>query len=78
LVLPRLELTRWNAFMYTIVWIGTQALWLSEAYQLEFMGGNVFLGLWIRGLIYVVGNCWVLAGIMGGYGKESLKRKVHK
>jgi len=64
--------------MYTIVWIGTQALWLSEAYQLEFMGGNVFLGLWIRGLIYVVGNCWVLAGIMGGYGKESLKRKVHK
>lgn len=50
-------------------WIGTQALWLSEAYKLEFLGQNVFFGLWTRGLIYVVGNCWVLVKIMGAYDR---------
>ena len=52
---------------YAVVWIGTQALWLAEAYKLEFLGQNVFFGLWVRGLIYVVGNCWVLVGIMDAY-----------
>ncbi len=54
-----------------VVWIGTQALWLSEAYKLEFLGQNVFFGLWVRGLVYVVGNCWVLAGIMDAYGHQA-------
>lgn len=49
------------------VWVGTQALWLSEAYKLEFLGQNVFFGLWVRGLVYVLGNAWVLAGIMDSY-----------
>ena len=49
------------------VWFGTQALWLAGAYKLEFLGQNVFLGLWVRSLMYVVGNAWVLAGIMGDY-----------
>ncbi|KAJ6525628.1 glycosyltransferase family 50 protein [Mycena capillaripes] len=67
LLLPRLSISRQNAILYVGVWVGTQALWLSEAYQLEFLGENVFFGLWVRGLIYVVGNCWVLSGIMDGY-----------
>ncbi|KAJ7444927.1 glycosyltransferase family 50 protein [Mycena latifolia] len=67
LLLPRLSISRRNAVVYFGVWAGTQALWLGEAYKLEFLGHNVFFGLWIRGLIYVVGNCWVLAGIMDGY-----------
>ena len=49
------------------MWVGTQALWLSEAYKLEFLGENVFFGLWVRGLIYLAGHAWVLAGIMGCY-----------
>ncbi|PPQ63270.1 hypothetical protein CVT24_006795 [Panaeolus cyanescens] len=67
LLLPQLSMTRWQAASYLIIWIATQALWLAEAYQLEFLGKNVFVGLWIRGLVYVIGNCWVLAGIMRGY-----------
>ncbi|KAF9014114.1 PIG-M-domain-containing protein [Cyathus striatus] len=58
---------------YLIIWIGTQALWLSEAYRLEFLGHNVYFGLWIRGLVYVIGNCWVLGGIMHGYRAGVLK-----
>ena len=49
------------------MWIGTQALWLSEAYKLEFLGENVFFGLWVRSLIYLLGHAWVLAGIMDCY-----------
>ncbi|KAJ7741599.1 glycosyltransferase family 50 protein [Mycena maculata] len=75
LLLPRLSMARWKAITYAGVWMGTQALWLSEAYKLEFLGDNVFFGLWVRGLVYVVGNCWVLAGIMDGYN-VSQKIKV--
>ena len=49
------------------MWIGTQALWLSGAYKLEFLGENVFYGLWARGVIYLCGHARVLAGIMGCY-----------
>ncbi|KAJ7273304.1 glycosyltransferase family 50 protein [Mycena rebaudengoi] len=67
LLLPRLSLSRTQAAAYLGVWTGTQALWLAEAYKLEFLGDNVFLGLWVRGLVYVAGNCWVLAGVMDAY-----------
>ena len=67
LLIPQLSLSRSQALMCVGVWIGIQALWLSEAYKLEFLGQNVFFGLWIRSLIYVIGNCWVLVKIMGAY-----------
>ena len=53
--------------MLLLVWVGTQALWLSEAYKLEFLGADVFLGLWVRSLIYVVGGAWVLGELMNAY-----------
>ncbi|KAG6908767.1 hypothetical protein DXG01_003379 [Tephrocybe rancida] len=67
LILPRLATTRRRALAYVVVWVGTQALWLAEAYKLEFLGKNVFFGLWVRSLVYVVGNAWVLGGIMNDY-----------
>ncbi|KAI0807578.1 glycosyltransferase family 50 protein [Fomes fomentarius] len=67
LLVPRLAMSSRRALTYGAVWIGTQALWLSEAYKLEFLGQDVFFGLWIRVLVYVFGNCWVLAGIMESY-----------
>ncbi|OSD08606.1 glycosyltransferase family 50 protein [Trametes coccinea BRFM310] len=71
LLVPQLSMPTRRAVAFGAVWIGTQALWLSEAYKLEFLGQNVFFGLWIRGLIYVVGNCWVLAGVMDAYDRPS-------
>ncbi|KAG6902246.1 hypothetical protein C0995_002618 [Termitomyces sp. Mi166 len=67
LLLPRLATTPRRALAYIAVWVGIQVLWLAHAYKLEFLGQNVFFGLWIRSLIYVIGNAWVLAGIMGDY-----------
>ena len=67
LLVPRLSMSARRTLTCAVVWIGTQALWLAEAYKLEFLGQDVFFGLWVRGLIYVVGNCWVLVGIMDAY-----------
>ena len=67
LLISQLSLSRGQVLRCLGVWIGTQALWLSEAYKLEFLGQNVFFGLWMRSLIYVIGNCWVLVEIMGAY-----------
>ncbi|KAG6833092.1 hypothetical protein H0H87_011503 [Tephrocybe sp. NHM501043] len=67
LIFPRLSTTPKRALTYGAVWVGTQALWLAEAYRLEFLGQNVFFGLWVRSLVYVIGNAWVLGGIMGDY-----------
>ncbi|KAF7291013.1 GPI mannosyltransferase 1 [Mycena chlorophos] len=68
LLLPRLQsLSRRQSMGYGAVWAGTQALWLSEAYKLEFLGEQVYFGLWVRGLVYVAGNAWVLAGMIDAY-----------
>jgi len=67
LLIPSLSITPTRALAYLAVWFGTQALWLGEAYKLEFLGEPVFYGLWVRSLIYVLGHTWVLAGIMQGY-----------
>jgi phosphatidylinositol glycan class M len=67
LILPNMHMSRWRAVACIGVWVGVQALWLSEGYKLEFLGQDVFLTLWFRGLIYVVGNAWVLTAIMNSY-----------
>lgn len=72
LLLPRLGINLQRSLLYLGVWIATQALWLAEGYQLEFLGKDVYYGLWLRGLVYVAGNCWVLGGIMDGYKASTL------
>ncbi|KIM79736.1 glycosyltransferase family 50 protein [Piloderma croceum F 1598] len=67
LLAPHLTLSPLHSALLLGVWIGTQALWLSEAYKLEFLGRDVFWGLWVRSLIYVCGGAWVLGGVMHSY-----------
>jgi phosphatidylinositol glycan class M len=72
-------MTKTRVAFFTVVWAGTQGLWLAEAYKLEFLGQNVFVALWIRGLIYVIGNCWIIAGVMDSYeAKEAYGREVNE
>ncbi|KAJ3895731.1 GPI mannosyltransferase 1 [Lentinula edodes] len=73
LVLPHITMSRTKAVVCVAVWVSVQALWLSEAYKLEFLGSNVFHGLWVRGLLYVVGNCWVVVQLMESYDLEMQK-----
>jgi len=60
-------MTKTRAATCTVVWAGTQAFWLIEAYKLEFLGQNVFVALWMRGLLYVIGNCWIIVQVMDAY-----------
>lgn len=67
LVLPTLSATSGRQLFWLALWIGSQALWLGEAYQLEFLGGEVFRGVWARGLVYVGSHTWVLGQLIEGY-----------
>jgi phosphatidylinositol glycan class M len=67
LLIPHLSLSRSSFIKYLTCWIGTQALWLSQAYNVEFLGEPIFCRLWLCSLIYVIGHSWVLAGITDSY-----------
>ncbi|KAL8733954.1 MAG: hypothetical protein Q9181_003368 [Wetmoreana brouardii] len=67
LVRPRLGISA------LVLWIGAQALWLHQAYRLEFLGQSTFVpGLWISGLVFFAVNIWIL-GIM----VDDIGRKPH-
>ncbi len=67
LLIPHLSMSRSSFIKYLTCWIGTQVLWLSQAYRVEFLGEPIFRRLWLCGLIYVIGHSWVLAGITNSY-----------
>jgi len=67
LFLPLLASRVRFSWWHIAIWAGTQALWLAEAYKLEFLGEDVFLSLWLRSLLYVGGHAWVLGSIMEAY-----------
>jgi phosphatidylinositol glycan class M len=51
------------------MWIGTQALWLQQGFQLEFLGHSSFVpGLWLAGILFFLTNCWLLGIIVSDIG----------
>ncbi|KAH8646599.1 GPI mannosyltransferase 1 [Tricladium varicosporioides] len=52
-----------------LLWVGTQAAWLQQAYNLEFLGISTFVpGLWWAGLGFFGVNCWVLGTMVVDIG----------
>ncbi|KAJ1647600.1 GPI mannosyltransferase 1 [Coemansia asiatica] len=45
-------------------WLGTQALYLQQAYRLEFLGENTFTRLWLAGLVIFASNNLILCQIV--------------
>ncbi|KAL8909654.1 MAG: hypothetical protein Q9171_004959 [Xanthocarpia ochracea] len=60
------------------LWIGTQALWLHQAYLLEYLGLSTFVpGLFISGILFFAVNIWVLGMMVediGGWGYDGEKK----
>ena len=72
--LPRSRSRSTSSFLALLLWILPQAVWLQQAYTLEFLGRSTFVGLWGSSLVFFVVNCWMLGVViedvgMGGHGR---------
>ncbi|KAJ2898352.1 GPI mannosyltransferase 1 [Zalerion maritima] len=56
-----------------VLWIGAQAAWLQQGYQLEFLGQSTFLpGMWMASLGFFLVNCWILGLVVGDAGASGV------
>ncbi|KAH9824178.1 family 50 glycosyltransferase [Melampsora americana] len=67
LILNRIHLSRSRLISMLSSWIITQALWLNQAYQLEFLGRSVFRPLWICSCLFFISHSWILICLIQAY-----------
>lgn len=62
-----------------LLWVLTQALWLQQGFQLEFLGKSTFVpGLWIASQSFFLTNIWILGIIVSDVGKGKTRKVVPK
>ena len=42
-------------------------MWLSTGYELEFLGKNVYLKLWVWSVAFLMVNVWAIGVVMKGF-----------
>ncbi|MBW0476169.1 hypothetical protein O181_015884 [Austropuccinia psidii MF-1] len=50
-----------------IIWVVSQAVWLSQAYRLEFLGEPVFRLVWLSSIGFLAGNIWITGALIQGF-----------
>ncbi|KAJ8545698.1 hypothetical protein K7X08_018281 [Anisodus acutangulus] len=65
LILPWTNMKlRGKGLVCILLWMAAQGHWLLWGYLLEFKGKNVFLQLWVAGLLFLAANTFVLINII--------------
>ncbi|GJJ69753.1 GPI mannosyltransferase 1 subunit M [Entomortierella parvispora] len=78
---PRMSLRSQGRNML-LGWVVSQALWLSQAYNLEFLGLNTFWNLFLASAFMYATNVWILAELITGaeyepiFGERGVIRQV--
>lgn len=54
-----LQKSKVRAIVMLVLWVLTQASWLSFAYQLEFLGENTFAQLFLSSALFFLTNCYI-------------------
>ncbi|XP_045780905.1 GPI mannosyltransferase 1 [Maniola jurtina] len=56
-----------QAFILFVLWISSQGAWLFYAYLLEFKSREVFLFVWLKGIVFFCANIYILAQLIKCY-----------
>ncbi|XP_063543503.1 GPI mannosyltransferase 1 [Cydia strobilella] len=67
LVVHNFRLKPANALFLTVVWVFSQAAWLFYAYLLEFKCRQVFILIWLKGIVFFCANIYVLGQLVKSY-----------
>lgn len=70
LVVLNFKLVRPNAMFLQIIWIAAQLAWLFYAYLLEFTCREVFILIWLKGIIFFCTNVYVLGQLIKSYNSS--------
>lgn len=55
--------------MALVLWVLTQAMWLQQGFNLEFLGKSTFVpGLWLASQSFFLTNVWILGIIVSDIG----------
>ncbi|KAG0138494.1 PIG-M-domain-containing protein [Tuber indicum] len=70
----------WLGGVALVLWVVSQAVWLQQGYELEFLGKSTFVpGLWAASLVFFAVNVWLLGVIVGDIPQRGKSRgKVNK
>ncbi|ESO90830.1 hypothetical protein LOTGIDRAFT_217696 [Lottia gigantea] len=67
LIIPSIQLSWKQAVVLIVLWFLGQGLWLQPAYLLEFQGQNMFVWIWLAGLLFYSINCSIIYYIIYYY-----------
>ncbi|KAN0063042.1 GPI mannosyltransferase 1 [Thecaphora frezii] len=70
LVWPSLAISKTRAAALVAAWVGSQALWLSQAYLLEFRAQDVFARIWTAGLALLVVHAVMLVEFVKAWAEH--------